>query len=609
MTWLDVTWIALATASATLGLLNLFIWCSRTSGLAHLLFFVMTGSIAAVAVFELGMMHSSTAREYAAALRWGHLPLAIAVLSMIGFVRSYFQAGLTWLAGAACSVRLVVVVLNFTTGDNINFSHVTALEHVTLPGGAGFSVPVGTLNPWWSVAQIGNLLLIGFLVDASVALWRRRDPVARRRAQLVGGGLVLCVVCVVALALGTFFGGLRLPTVVTPAFLAVALAMGLELGADTLRAAQLSRDLRASERRSELTAQAAQLGLWSWDPTTDEVWVNPLARSLFSIPHDQLLGLGQLVQHVESQDQAQLRSAVAEALGTGGSFELEFRVNNSPTRWISTRGHVERRDTGEPLVRAVSMDISERRRVERELIQQRDELTHLSRVAALGEMAGSLAHEMNQPLMAIMSNAQAAQRFMASDSPDLAEVRAAIADIVQDDRRAGEVIRRLRALLRKGEIQRGPLDINDVVLEVLRLARSELMNREVVATTELADNLPPLLGDRIQLQQVLLNLIMNSCDAMHGTSGSHALAVRTRLVDGEGGGVEVSVSDSGRGIPPADLERIFEPFVTTKEHGMGLGLSVCRTIIGAHGGRLWARNTDGGGAALQFVLPLTGGQS
>jgi len=604
MSWLDTAWIALASASASLGLLHLFIWRSRTSDYGHFLFFALTSSIAAVAAFELAMMRSGTVEHYAAALRWAHVPLSIAVLSMVGFVRFYFAAGRTWLAVAVCVLRLLALMLNFVTGVNINFDYITALEHVTLPGGAGFSVPVGTLNPWWLVAQIDNLLLVAFLVDASATLWRRRDSVARRRAQLVGGGLVLCVVCVVGLALWTFFGGLRVPTVVAPAFLAVALAMGYELSADTLRAAQLSRDLRDSEQRSELAAQAAKLALWSWDIAKDEFWINSIGRALFDIPRDQQPGLDDFVGRIDPEDRERVRDTIFDTVRNGGAFELEFRVSNSPTRWIATHGQVERRETGNALMRGVSIDISERRRVEQEVAQQRNELTHLSRVAALGEMAGSLAHEINQPLMAILSNARAAQRFMASDSPDLTELRAIVADIVDDDKRAGEVIHRLRALLRKGELERGPLDLNDVVTDVLRLTRNELMNRGVAASAELAPNLPSLLGDRIQLQQVLLNLVMNSCDAMDGVRGTHALVVSTRVAGGAG--VELSVSDSGRGIPAADLERIFEPFVTSKEHGMGLGLSVCRTIVAAHGGRLWAESADGKGATLRFALPLAG---
>jgi signal transduction histidine kinase len=606
MNWLDSAWIALASASATLGVLHLFVWYSRKSDYAHLLFFALTVSIAGCALFELQMMRAITAEDYATALRWAHVPVSLAILSMVGFVRYYFDAGRTWLAVAVCAIRLLALALDFTTGVNLNFAHITSLNLAVFPGGAVFSVPSGTLNPWWAVAQVDNLLLVTFLVDASLTLWRRGTHVARRRALLVGGGLVLCVAGVMALALLSWFGGVRLPTMVTPAFLAVALAMGGELGAETLRAGQLSRDLRDSERRSELAAQAAKLAMWSWDTASDEFWINAIGLALFDMPQNANGGLAALLARIDPADRERMREVIHEAVRNGGTFELEFRVpvSDGTMRWIRTRGEAELGQAGRALLRAVSGDITERRRVEREVAQQRNELTHLSRVAALGEMAGSLAHEINQPLMAILSNARAAQRFMASENPDLGELRAIVGDIVDDDKRAGEIIQRLRTLLRKGEVQRGPLDVNNIVTDVLRLTRNELMNRGVIASTDLTPNLPALLGDRIQLQQVVLNLVMNSCDAMDGVNGNHHLFVRTRVADGAG--VEVSVSDTGRGIPPADMERIFEPFFTSKKDGMGLGLSVCRTIVGAHGGRLWAESPEGSGATVRFALPVQG---
>ncbi len=610
MTWLDIAWIALAAASGTLGLLHLVIWLRRRSEYAQLLFFCLTASIAACGALELMMMRATTAAQYASALRWAHVPLSVAILSMVGFVRFYFAAGRTWLASAVGATRLLALVLNFTSGVNLNFASIGALQSVTLPGGAAFSVPVGTLNPWWVAAEIDNVLLVAFLVDASVTLWRRGGAVDRRRALLVGGGLIFCVVSVLALALWTFFGGLRLPTVVAPAFLAVAMAMGYELGADTLRAAQLSLDLHDSERRSGLAARAARLAMWSWDPTGDELWLNSIGRALFDIPTDPRPRLAALLARIDSRDRERVHHAIRESLRDGGALELEFRLTGpqGATRWIATRGEVEAPGSGGALLRAVSSDVSERRRVEREVMEQRNELAHLSRVAALGEMAGSLAHEINQPLMAILSNARAAQRFMAHAQPDLEELRAIVADIVEDDKRAGEVINRLRGLLRKGEVQRRPVDVNNVVMDVLQLTRNELINRGVTATTELDASLPALLGDRVQLQQVLLNLVMNSCDAMDGAAGGAQLIVlRTRIA--EEGAVEVSVCDSGRGIPAAELERIFEPFVTSKPQGMGLGLSVCRRIIAAHGGRLWAESADGRGATLRFTLPMTGASS
>ena len=219
----------------------------------------------------------------------------------------------------------------------------------------------------------------------------------------------------------------------------------------------------------------------------------------------------------------------------------------------------------------------------------------------LGELSGSLAHELNQPLTAILSNAQAAQRFLAQDPPRVDKLPEILTDIVKSDHRAGAVIQRLRSLLRKEDAQRHPLDINDVVEESLRLMRSDLLNRQVAVSTDLADALPAVSGDRNQLQQVLLNLVINGCDAMHDQNTDRRLLVRTQTT--AHGNVEVTVVDQGAGIASGDLERIFEPFVTTKAQGLGLGLAICRSIVEAQGGRLWASNNADSGATLHCELP------
>jgi C4-dicarboxylate-specific signal transduction histidine kinase len=252
----------------------------------------------------------------------------------------------------------------------------------------------------------------------------------------------------------------------------------------------------------------------------------------------------------------------------------------------------------------IARDLTRRKRAETEARRQRNELAHLSRVTMLGELSGSLAHELNQPLTAILSNAQAAQRFMTSPDVDLDEVRDILADIVEQDKRAGAVIHRLRLLLKKGEVQQQPLDVNDLVRDVLKLITNDLANQGVAMQAELVPSLPTVKGDRVQLQQVLLNLLMNACDAMNSNaSADRQIVVCTELANG--GDVRFSVSDSGSGLAPEQLAQVFEPFFTTKAHGLGLGLSVCRTIISAHGGRLWATNNLEGGATFQFTLPVS----
>ncbi len=233
--------------------------------------------------------------------------------------------------------------------------------------------------------------------------------------------------------------------------------------------------------------------------------------------------------------------------------------------------------------------------------RQRSELAHISRIATLGELSASIAHELNQPLGAILANAQAAQRLLERDGADVAELREIVGDIVESDRRAGEVIRRLRAMLRKEELTHVPLALDEVVADVRRIMASDFVNRGVVVETRLADGLPRVAGDRVQLQQVLLNLMINACDAMAERPKPRRLLVGTAA--GESGTIELWVTDSGPGIPAGDLERVFEPFVTTKPHGTGLGLAVCRTIVEAHGGRIRARNEPAGGAAFTVTLP------
>ncbi|MFO0826690.1 MAG: two-component regulator propeller domain-containing protein [Phycisphaerales bacterium] len=253
-------------------------------------------------------------------------------------------------------------------------------------------------------------------------------------------------------------------------------------------------------------------------------------------------------------------------------------------------------------VLASIVNISERKRVELESLRQRNELAHLSRVAMLGELSGSLAHELNQPLTAILSNAQALQRFAAQNAIDQDEVNEILDDIVSGGKRASEVIHRLRRLLKKGDVQRQSLDLSEVVRDGLKLLRSDLINHGVQLETELVDGLPLVSGDRIQLQQVLVNLMMNGCDAMADRPANERV-LRVRCAAGDEGCVRASVADSGTGIAPENLERVFESFYTTKPHGMGLGLAVCRTIIHAHDGRLWATNGPTGGACFHFELP------
>jgi PAS domain S-box-containing protein len=259
---------------------------------------------------------------------------------------------------------------------------------------------------------------------------------------------------------------------------------------------------------------------------------------------------------------------------------------------------------------AFVLDLSERKRAEaqardaeRRYREMHMELAHANRVATMGQLTASIAHEVKQPIAATVSNAQAALRWLSRHPPDLEEVRQALAHIVQDGRRAGDVVGRIRDLIKKAPPREDRLDINEAAREVIELTRGEAAKNGVRVRRELADGLPLIQGDRVQLQQVMLNLIINAVEAMRGVSdGPRELLISTGTSDT--GDVRVAVRDSGPGLTPAALERLFEPFYTTKPGGLGLGLSICRSIVEGHGGRLWASTNVPRGAIFQFTLSV-----
>jgi C4-dicarboxylate-specific signal transduction histidine kinase len=247
------------------------------------------------------------------------------------------------------------------------------------------------------------------------------------------------------------------------------------------------------------------------------------------------------------------------------------------------------------------MDITERKQTEEELRKAQAELAHVTRVMTMGELAASIAHEVNQPIAAIVTNGNACLRWLTGNSPNLDEAREAARRIIRDGNRAGDVIGRIRTLLRKTGTEKELLDMNQLVREVVALAEGEVRRNGVALRTELAGDLPPILGDRVELEQVVLNLIVNAIEAMSAIADRpRELVIRTQ--SGEVDQVRVTVQDSGIGLDPQSMGRIFDAFYTTKSQGMGMGLAISRSIIAAHGGRLWAVPNDGHGATFQFTL-------
>ena len=364
------------------------------------------------------------------------------------------------------------------------------------------------------------------------------------------------------------------------------------------RSVELS--LRESEERFRSMANTAPVMIWTSGPDKRYEFFNQGWLDFTGCALQQALEIG-FEQSMHREDVQQCAEVYHSAFDARRQFEMECRLrrHDGEYRWILNQG-VPRYAPNGAFVGYIgsAIDITDRKRAE----EVNRNLAHTQRLAIMGELTAMIAHEINQPLTAMLSNAEAAEILLERADPPLNEIRAIISDIRKNDLRADEAIRRIRALLRKRETQMQPLDINGAVSDALELVAGDALRRRVRIVAELAWGLSPVLGDRVQLEQVLLNLIINAMDAMADTpvSARH-LTVQTR--SGRDDSVEVAVTDSGSGIAPDRLASVFESFYTTKKEGMGLGLSIARSIITAHQGRIWAENNSSGGATFYFSVP------
>ncbi len=363
--------------------------------------------------------------------------------------------------------------------------------------------------------------------------------------------------------------------------------------------------LKESEERMTFTAASASIGLWLFDRETNELWATQHSRTLFGLGEDVPLTREGFLAAIHPEDREMAIVSLSKAANTNQSAAADVRVvRDGEQRWIRIRARLHPDDRGTPSqVSGIFVDLTDQKTAEIEAALQRQEITHLMRVTVLGELSGAIAHEINQPLTAIQSNAETGLDLTAVDSPDLAEIRDVFQDIVDDNRRASEVIQRLRNLLKKGETTPVSVDVNELVTSTLALLNNELISRRISVKLDLASDLPATIGDSVQLQQVLLNLVINAMDAMDSTPVAQRLVTVSTLIT-RAGVIEARVKDSGPGIQPAEESRVFEPFYTTKPHGLGLGLAICSTIIKAHGGDIELSNDNSGGAVAKISLPV-----
>jgi PAS domain S-box-containing protein len=331
---------------------------------------------------------------------------------------------------------------------------------------------------------------------------------------------------------------------------------------------------------------------------------------MFGVSADAEITIDTFYRALHPDDAERVKQTWRQALELRLPYQIEFRTQRTDgtVRWVDARGRGYYDEAGKPLwMTGVLFDITDRKEAELQAQQNRDELSHLSRVAAMGELAASIAHELNQPLSGITSNAAAGQRFIDRGKVDLRELHDLLGDIVADGRRAGDVIRGIQSMVKKDISAHRRINLNDIVISVVRMVKPNAMLHSCQLGTFLDPDLPTVEGDPVQLQQVLLNLIINAFEAMRATPLSRRKVVIATENDPDGA-TSVSVRDYGVGIPEDARERLFDHFFTTKREGLGMGLAIVRSIVESHGGTIAAENAEGGGARFHFTVRANTGK-
>jgi PAS domain S-box-containing protein len=592
-----------AAASLTLAGIHAFVWLRRRQQMASLMFCIMAAATAGMAGCELWTMQQTDMAAYTHALQWYNLMRWMVTLALVGFIHFYLGSGRPWLEWTVCGLRTLSLLVNFIFSPMVYYTSIEELVRIKFLG-TEVTVVEGIPSPLSIIGQISLLVLAAYLVDAT---WRSTKVQHRPGGIRVGLSAVFFVLALSLQMMFALWGFIDMPIVASLFFTGILIVMGIELSEDMLRSARLAEDLKVREQEllSErkltdaifesapgmLYLQSADGSMVRWNSQHERV-------TGYSNDETSRMKIEDFCAEVERNTLTEARSM---ALAQGG-HEVEFdltRRDGRMARHFFRMVPVE--VAGAPHLVGIGIDVTSQRALAAETERQREQMAHIARVASVSELSSSLAHEINQPLAIILSNAQAAQRLMAREHPDMNELREILEDIVNADIRAADVIKRLRSILRQGRPALETVSPHALFDQALSMAQPDLKSGSVQVFRRHSKKLPLIQADRIPVEQVLLNLIKNACEAMEN-NGAREKTLSLSCVD-EGGWLRFSVRDNGHGLGE-DGDKIFEAFHTTKPKGLGLGLTICQTIIRAHGGNLWSEKNKSHGATFHFQLPI-----
>src|SRR6266576_2153598 len=598
MSWITVVWSMNAAACLTLAAFCGVVWCKQRDNWVHLLFSCSAVAAAAISAFELWMTNARTVEQYQLLVRWIHVLTWILIVSFVAFVRLYLHAGRAWLAWGIYGLRTLVLILNFIFPVSINFKAITDIRHFSWASEI-VSVPIGIPNPWGLLSHVSLLLLLVFCVDAAITVWRRGD---RRRALLVGGSMIFGAILAWHVPL-VIWGIIDVPFFLGFTYTGIVAAMAYELSSDMARAAGLTRELEISEKRFNLAADSANLGMWEWDLEKDEIWVTPTRRAQLGFPGSGRITFEELVSRWHADDREKVRQAVNDAIQTGKDYQAEFRLvrADGSVSWVCARGRVHLDEQRKPKrLTGISLDITARKEAEALARQQRAELEQLrqQRTAFLErevaerarlerEVIESCAREqrriayelhdgVGQQLVSIALSAKLLEEQLRPCQPDEAEKASAIVKL------ANEAARQVRLTARSAE---GGDTVDDLktALECLAVNISHSCDVSVVITSD-AEAVPISAPVATQLYRIAQEAVRN--DMEHGA----ARQVLIQLTFGNGDMV-LTVQDDGAGFN-----------AKTNRHGMGF--RIMRFRAQCIGGSCEVRPGPNKGTIISCRVPL-----
>jgi PAS domain S-box-containing protein len=597
MNWITVFWSMNAGACFVLAGVYFVVWCKQRDSWPHLLFSCSAVAAAVIALIERFMLHGETVEQFAALIRWIHVPVWVLTLSFVAFVRLYLRAGRRWLAWSIYGLRTLVLILNFTLTPNINFRAITSIRHFSWWGEI-VSVPVGVPNPWGLLSNVSLLLLLIFFVDATITVWRRGD---RQRALVVGGSMILGSIVAWHVPL-VIWGVLDVPLFLSFAYLGIVLAMGSELGDDMFQAAQLAHKLEESEQRLNLAADSANFGVWEWDLNKDEVSVTRSRRNLLGLPPAGKIRFEHYIARVHVDDRDRIRQAITEAIEKRKVYDSEFRIvlSDGSVRWMTTRGTVQANKQGKPMrMLGISLDVTPRKEAELQTRQQRAELEQLrqqktallekevvERARLEREVIESCGHEqrriaydlhdgVGQQLVGIALSAKLLEQELRAERPAQAKKASAIV------RLANETARQTRLTARSLE---GADGVGDLKVALEALAADVRRNCRVAANVKAdTSSFPVSAPAAAQLYRIVQEALHNA--VKHGRA--HKVQIDL-AVDRDN--MVLTVRDDGKGFNGAASN--------------GMGLRIMRYRAQCIGGSCEVQSNRADGTIVTCRVPL-----